>query len=264
MAPAILSLGPCPAKETFLDLPHFLAPQRRGSPQPGILRRFASEMRPRPLAGAGLPRRGVPKCGAARRNPDAAVSRRSLARRRGGRRRTPSPRPAMLPQKGAESCARPRRPDLRLLLRPGAVTRTRGGEPSGPLRKASRSRCAAKQASRPWPEVANAGDQRAGDALADGIASGRRRRRPARRRASERRETAARAPRRAARHSRSPTPWLEQGSEPPRPARAARRSRSGKDGPETEMRPSALSFCLRGCKAFAMFKASVHQPCFPS
>ena len=76
-----------------------------------------------------------------------------------------------------------------------------------------RSRCAAKQASRPWPVVANAGDQRAGDALADGIASGRRRRRPARRRASERRETAARAPRRAARHSRSPTPWPEQGGE---------------------------------------------------
>ena len=56
-------------------LPHFLAPRRRGGPQTGPLRRCASEMRP--LAGSGLPRRGVPKCGATRRSPDAAVSRRS-------------------------------------------------------------------------------------------------------------------------------------------------------------------------------------------
>ena len=33
----------------------------------------------------------------------------------------------------------------------------RGGEPSGPLRKTSGVRCAAKQASNPWPEVASAG-----------------------------------------------------------------------------------------------------------
>ena len=59
----------------WLDLPHFLAPRRRGGPQTGPLRRCASEMRP--LAGSGLPRRGVPKCGATRRRPDAAVSRRS-------------------------------------------------------------------------------------------------------------------------------------------------------------------------------------------
>ena len=44
-------------------------------------RRIASQEGPC----SGLPRRGVPKCGAARRSPDAAVSRRSSARRRGGR-----------------------------------------------------------------------------------------------------------------------------------------------------------------------------------
>ena len=66
-------------------LPHFLAPRRRGGPQTGPLRRRSSETHPPSLAGSGLPRRGVPKCGATRRSPDAAVSRRSTcsARRSG-------------------------------------------------------------------------------------------------------------------------------------------------------------------------------------
>ena len=194
------------------------------------------------------------------------------------RRRAPPARPATLPQKGAESCASPRRPDLRLLLRPGAATRTgrrsrsgrgragsiRGAEAmrddarrrcgpgkgagrtgrrrtarSGP-RGARRARRSGAHAAKPQPAEASRpgrcarqagcdaqrskhrtpglrsrmpGAQRAGDARVDGIASGRRRRRELPRRADERRETAARAPRRAARHSRSPPPWPEQGGD---------------------------------------------------
>ena len=40
-------------------------------------------------------------------------------------------------------------------LGPDGQALARGGEPDGPLRKTSGVRCATKQASHPWPEVAN-------------------------------------------------------------------------------------------------------------
>ena len=50
-----------------------------------------------------------------------------------------------------------RRPQGEALRSARRQASARGGEPSGPLRKTSGVRCAAKQASNPWPEVANAG-----------------------------------------------------------------------------------------------------------
>ena len=68
-----------------------------------------------------------------------------------GQRRRPNRAAPDGPQRPA------RRPQGEAARRARRHASARGGEPSGPLRKASRSRCAAKQALRPWPVVANAG-----------------------------------------------------------------------------------------------------------
>ena len=68
-----------------------------------------------------------------------------------GQRRRPNRAAPDGPQRPA------RRPQGEALRSARRQASARGGEPSGPLRKTSGVRCAAKQASNTWPEVANAG-----------------------------------------------------------------------------------------------------------
>ena len=70
---------------------------------------------------------------------------------RAGQRRRPNRAAPDGPQRPA------RRPQGEALRSARRQASARGGEPSGTLRKTSGGRCAAKQASNPWPEVASAG-----------------------------------------------------------------------------------------------------------